>query len=157
MKLAVKSVAVVAISLGAVAGMTACSSSSTTENLPTPSISIPTGAPTDGGNPDISGGKSLPANWPSDVPTPTGLPVQGGGGYNGNLTAAFLGPADVKAVQAQLNSDFKKNGFTSSTSFGGGDTGGVTLWTKGNQKVQVTVAQQDGKVAVSETIIVTQQ
>lgn len=155
MKLAVKSVAVLAVSIGAVAGMTACSKSSSPEDLPTPSISIPTSAPT-GGSGDAGGitaGKGLPAGWPSDVPTPTGLELQGGGSTGTAMSAAWSGTADATAVQNDLKTKFKDAGWTSTTSFGGGATGSVMLWTKGTQKVQVTVAQQNGKTAVSETVI----
>ena len=157
MKFAAKSVAVVAVSVAAVAGLSACSKSSAPENLPTPSISIPTGAPTnDSGNVTGGGaeaGKNLPSNWPSDVPTPSGMELQGGGSTGTAMSAAWLGTGDVKAVQTEMNGKFKNAGFTSETSFGGGNIGGVTLWKKGTMKVQVTIAQQNGKVVVSETVL----
>ncbi len=157
MKFAVKSVAIAAVSVAAVAGLSACSTSSAPENLPTPSISVPTGAPTnDSGNVTGGGaeaGKNLPSGWPSDVPTPSGLQLQGGGSAGNAMTGAWSGTGNVKAVYAEMKTKFANAGFKAETSFGNGDAGGVTLWVKGDTKVQVTIADQNGKVVVSETVL----
>lgn len=139
------------VGVAAAFAFTGCSKSSTTTDAPSPNISIPSELPSIDSGGGAVGGK--PNGWPSDVPVPATLALQGSGSISTATTGAWLGEGDIKAIQSQLTTDFKANGFTSNTSFGGGDTGGVTLWEKGTQKVQVTVAQQDGKVAVSETIV----
>ena len=149
MKFAVKSVAVAAVSLSAVVGMSACSSSTTTDNLPNVTAS-PEGTVKVGDTEVTSG---LPSGWPSDVPTPQGLTLKGGGGTPQGMSASWSGPGTAAAVQAQLDTDFKNAGFTSKNSFGGGSVGGVTSWTKGAMTVQVVIANDGANVAVNETVL----
>ena len=102
MKFATKSIAVVAISLGVVAGMTACSSSSTStpENLPTPSG----GQTFSLGDNSVNTGGQLPSYWPADVPTPKGLNYVGGaqfgGGANGGVASWKKGGQTAQVVVA---------------------------------------------------------
>lgn len=134
--------------IGAVGLLGACSVSASTGSSsdPTPnvSVSIPGGG-------SLEAGGSLPANWPSDVPTPN-LPVKGGVDVSIGMSAAFAGPGTVSAIQSELADAFEAQGWTSGTTFGG-DTGGVTVWEKGSRKVQVTMTTEGSNVAVSETIL----
>lgn len=149
MKLTAKSIAAAAIAVGAVAGMSACSSSSLPDNLPNVTAS-PEGT-LKLGDTEISTG--LPSGWPTDVPTPQGLTLKGGGGTPQGMSASWSGPGTAEAVQAQLDTDFKAAGFTKENGFGGGSTGGVTSWTKGSMRVQVVVANDGANVAVNETVL----
>ena len=150
MKFGTKSIAVVAISLGVVAGMTACSSSSTStpENLPTPSG----GQTFSLGDNSVNTGGQLPSYWPADVPTPKGLNYVGGAQLQTSISGSFNGTTPITEVDTQLTTDFKAQGWTSSASFGGGANGGVASWKKGGQTAQVVVANEKG-TTVNITVV----
>jgi len=151
MKFAIKSIAVAAVSVATVTGLAACgSSSSTTSDAPPAATASPEGTFKVGDTEVASG---LPSGWPSDVPTPSGLTLKGGGGTAQGMSASWTGPGSVKTVQAQLDTDFKANGFTADRAFATADKGGVTRWTKGSTTVQVLIADQNGEVVVNETVV----
>lgn len=116
---------------------------------------------TSGGNGNTVSTATLPADWPSDVPTPQGLTLKNAVGLNtpGGRTysGSWTGTGEAGTIYTQLSGQFTANGFTSSGAFGGasGSTGGgVSVWKKSNMTVQLTVATQDGKVVVNETAVV---
>lgn len=152
MKLVVKTIAVAAISLAAVSGISACGVKSSSEAPPANSAS-PEGT-FKIGDTEVSSG--LPSGWPSDVPTPQGLTVKGGGAIAEGMSASWSGQGNIQGIQAQLDADFKANGFKAEGGFGNGANGGVTAWKKGATVVNVIVASQDGEVVVNETIVTKQ-
>ena len=136
----------------AVLALGACSSSSSSE--PEASATSSAAADLDGLHIQEGGEAGVaPNNWPSDVPFPQTLALQGSGGVDQAQTAAWMGDGDMDTIANDLKGEFESAGWTASNSFVSGATGSVTLWTKGSQKVQVTVAQKDGQVLVSETIV----
>lgn len=136
--------------LGASVVLSACGGSTSvtgSEASSVPSFSI------SGPNGSIESGAELPANWPADVPTPTEIPLKQAVSVGVGMNASFSGPGDIVAIQAKLAERFKQNGFTTSGAFGGGGpSGGVSVYEKGNLKVQVTVLTQDGNVVVNEGV-----
>lgn len=106
------------------------------------------------GDNSVNTGGELPSYWPSDVPTPTGMTYEGGAQLSGNTSGSFSGTQSPEAVQQQLATDFKANGWTLAANYSGsGSNGGVTSWTKGSQTTQVVVATQDGKTVVNITVV----
>lgn len=104
----------------------------------------------------IEGGSTLPTDWPSDVPTPTQIPLKQAVSINLGMTAIFQGPGDIQAIQADLASRFAANGFTTSSSFGVGSAeGGIAVYEKGGTKVQVTAAVEGGNAVISEGVFFT--
>lgn len=111
-------------------------------------VSVPGGS--------IEGGSTLPANWPSDVPTPTQIPLKQAVSINVGMTAIYEGPGDIQAIQADLASRFAANGFTTSAAFGaGGPQGGIAIYEKGGTKVQVTASVEGGNAVISEGVFFT--
>ncbi len=146
------------VSLGSgvlvVGALTACGgSTSVTTNDESPGdVSI---SSSDG---SFSTNAKLPDGWPSDVPTPQGLAVINGTtintGKGDTYSATFEGSdATPEQVGEQLSTDFKANGWKSSTTFGGGSAGGIQTWSKGTRSVQVTISPNDGKTGVNITVI----
>ncbi len=106
----------------------------------------------------LSTNSQLPEGWPSDVPTPQGLPVINGTtintGKGDTYSATFEGSdATPEQVGAQLTTDFKAQGWKSSTTLGGGSAGGIQTWSKGTRSVQVTIAPSEGKTGVNITVV----
>ena len=137
----------------AVLALGACSSSSTS----TPEASAASSAAGDLSGLDIeTGGGEVgkaPSNWPSDVPYPKTLPFKGSGGFERAQTAAWLGDGDLNQIQSDLRSEFEEAGWSESATFGDGSSASGYVFSKGDEKVQVTVAEQNGQIAVSETIV----
>ncbi len=151
MKFAIKSIAVAAVSLAVVTGLAACSSSSRSD---APGVSASPEGTFKVGDTEVTTG--LPSGWPRDVPTPKGLQLQAGVDIGQGMSANWSGPGNLTAVQAQLDADFKANGFAKEDVLGGGDTGGVTGWKKGSTVVQVITGNESGKVFVNETVAIKQ-
>ncbi|MGV1037442.1 MAG: hypothetical protein ACOYD0_10525 [Candidatus Nanopelagicales bacterium] len=106
----------------------------------------------------LSSNSKLPDGWPSDVPTPQGLAVINGTtintGKGDTYSATFQGSdATPEQVGVQLTTDFKANGWKSSTTLGGGSAGGIQTWSKGTRSVQVTITPSDGKTGVNITVV----
>lgn len=138
--------------LAAAFALTACSSSSSTptsDPTPTENQSFSLGDST------VNTGGELPSYWPSDVPTPKGLAYAGGAQLQGSVSGSFNGSSPSAAeVGKQLDADFKAQGWTSEANFGGGSSGGVTSWKKGNQTAQVIIANEKG-TTVNITVVTT--
>ncbi|MEI2716384.1 MAG: hypothetical protein V9E98_05210 [Candidatus Nanopelagicales bacterium] len=102
-------------------------------------------------------GTSLPEDWPTDVPTPQGLPLVNAIRLNSpegpTWSATYQGDGDPDAVYQALSDDLRANGFTLDSGFGEGPIGGVSAWTKGDVRVQLTVLTQDGQAAVNITVL----
>ncbi len=105
---------------------------------------------------------TLPADWPSDVPTPTGLALKNaialGTPEGRTFSGSWTGTGEAGAVYTEMTGKLTANGYTSSGAFDGGGSGsaggGVSAWKKGNTTIQLVVLTQDGKVIVNETAIV---
>lgn len=139
-KIIAKSALVASLAAATFLGVSACSSSSSSDGSnPTVSASF------DGGSVNTG---SLPANWPKDVPTPQGLDYQGGAEISGNFNASWKGSGNVATITSALNSQFQANGWTTENNFGGGDSGGVYTYKKGDYTVQLTIAKQDDSTVV---------
>lgn len=132
--------------------LTACSSSTSTPTSdPTPSENQSFSL----GDTTVNTGGQLPSYWPSDVPTPKGLPYIAGAQLPKSVSANFNGASpSVAEVSSQLDADFKAQGWTSEANFGGGASGGVTSWKKGNQTAQVIIANEKG-TTVNITVVTT--
>lgn len=148
----VKTIAAAAIGLGVVVGTAACGGVTVTTD--TGSNSTPEGSFKIGDNEITTG---LPSGWPSDVPTPQGLTLNGGGATAQGMSASWSGTGSAAAVEAQLNNDFINAGFTKEASFTGGGNGGLTTWKKGSMTVQVIVSDDGTTLAVNETVLTGQQ
>ncbi len=151
MKFAIKSIAIAAVSLAVVTGLAACGSSSSSD---APVVSASPEGTFKVGDTEVTTG--LPSGWPSDVPTPKGLQLKGGGGAGQGMSASWSGPGNITDVQAQLDADFAANGFAKDDTLGVGGTGGVTIWKKGSTVVQVITANESGKVVVNVTVATNQ-
>lgn len=107
--------------------------------------------------PGITSDARLPSDWPSDVPVPP-LPVKNAVSINTpsgpTYTVVFQGEGDPGTLFTALNEQFRTAGFASQSSFGSGPAGGVAVWSKGAVRVQIFVATQDGKVVVSENVMI---
>ena len=113
-----------------------------------PSISM------SGPNGSVEVGGKLPSNWPSDVPTPTAIPLIQAAAINSGMNAAFKGTGDIVAIQNDLSARFLQNGFTQAANFNfGGANGGVVSYDKAGMKVQVVAAVEGGQAIINETIV----
>lgn len=132
--------------------LTACS---TTVNIP-PAPSVSFTAP--GVEGSVGEATTLPADWPSDVPVPTQLKLKAAAGFDTQagktMTAGYEGKANVSEVHRDLTDRFKAAGFKADASFGDGSAGGISVWKKGDVTVQLTVAEQQGNVVVSESVVI---
>lgn len=124
-------------------GVAACGGSDTAEVAPDASISIPG---TDTGAVEVSG--SLPAGWPSDVPTPNGFTPGGGAGVSSEgekiYSAGFKGTTPleqaVKDYGVQLEGEGWKESDESSAL-----GGAISRWVKGERFVQVLGVVEDAE------------
>lgn len=102
-------------------------------------------------------GATLPGDWPTDIPTPAGLTLVNAVRLNSpegpTWSATYQGAGDPDAVYQATADDLRANGFTSDSAFDGGPGGGVSTWTKGDVRVQLTVLTQDGQVGVNITAL----
>lgn len=122
--------------------------------VPEVSVEVP------GGSGSFSGGENakLPAEWPADIPAPAGLKLEGTANISGrdevqrSMTATYAGSGSLSTISEQLSADFKKAGYTSEAAYDS-TTGGATQWEKGSVKVTVITSAMDGKVTVSETVL----
>ncbi|MEI8082006.1 MAG: hypothetical protein WCI74_09200 [Actinomycetes bacterium] len=113
-----------------------------------PSISM------SGPNGSLEVGGKLPSNWPSDVPTPTQIPLINAAAINAGMNATYRGTGDIVAIQNDLTARFLQNGFTQAANFNfGSASGGVVSYDKGGMKVQVVAAVEGGQAVVNETIV----
>ena len=139
MKFTTKSIAVVAISLGAVAGMTACSSSST--STPETCQRRP-GTNVLARRQQRQHRRTAPSYWPADVTQ--GLNYVGGAQLQTSISGEFQRYDSHHRGRHPTNDGLQNQGWTSSASFGGGANGGVASWKKGSQTAQVVVANEKG-------------
>lgn len=128
-----------------------CSASVTGGPAPNITFSAP-GIEGEGGS-----GATLPEEWPSDVPIPDGMTLESAVKFETpegkSMVASFQGPGDANEVARQMTDQLKSAGFKMESSFSGSDATGVSLWSKGNVKVSLTVAGGSGTVTVGETVL----
>ncbi len=114
---------------------------------------------TSGGGNGTPNTATLPADWPSNVPTPTGLTLKSAVALNiesgRTWNASWAGPGDAGAVNTEMRSKFTANGWTTTNSLGEGtSSGGISTWQSGNLTTQLTVVKQEnGDVAVNEGVV----
>lgn len=123
----------------------------------TPSSPGPSASATNAPAPGETGATKLPSDWPADVPVPS-LPLKNALSMTNPsgpaFSAIFHGPGDPGKILAALNDQFRAAGFASQSSFGSGPDGGVAVWKKGSERVQVMVTTQNGEVVVSEHVMI---
>lgn len=122
--------------------------------VPTPdtSFSVPGGS----GGFDVGPNATLPPEWPSDIPAPAGLVLQGVGtshsGTDGGtvIVATYKGAGNVTAITGELTAGLKRAGYKLDSDFTNGGVG-MAVFTKGKVKVQVMTQTQNGEVVVMES------
>lgn len=99
----------------------------------------------------------LPSDWPSDLPTTTGLPLVNATRLDSpqgpTWSATWQGPGDPGQIDDELAADLSSAGFTQDGGLGGEGDGGITTWTKGNMRLQLTVLAENGQVGVNITAV----
>ncbi len=100
---------------------------------------------------------TLPSDWPAGVPEPETLTrvnaIALDAAEGRTWSATYQGPGDATAVYDQLTNDLQANGFTSDGGLGGTGDGGISTWTKGSMRVQVTVLTENGQVGANITAL----
>lgn len=99
----------------------------------------------------VQGGTGqLPSNWPSDVPTPSGMTVDNAVDLGAmGMTATFSGDVDIQAEMNALASQFTAQGWTEEIGLGAPSaSGGILIFSKGNQKATVTGSVENGEAVI---------
>lgn len=101
---------------------------------------------------------TLPADWPQGVPTAIGLSlvnaVKLDSPQGPTWSATWQGSGDATEVYNELTDELRGAGFTEDSALaGGGGEGGISAWTRGTVRVQVTVLVENGQVGANVTAI----
>ena len=137
--------------LGAAILMLTCGSliacSSSTGGSPEPAVSVSDSE----GSLVIGEGSELPADWPTDVPAPEGLPLQSVVTTGGSTIALYLGPGNAAQVAVLVTTELTENGYAvqGSTTAGFETT---TTYAKGSTYVDVSVSQTGSDASITLTV-----
>lgn len=102
---------------------------------------------------------TLPADWPSDIPTPTGLTLVNAIKIDApegpTWSGTWQGGGDAGQVYDEIAADLTANGFTDEGGLGGTGSGegGITTFTKGGVRLQLTVMVENGQVVANITAL----
>lgn len=101
---------------------------------------------------------TLPADWPQEVPTALGLTlvnaVKMDSPQGPTWSATWQGSGDATEVYTDLTDELRAAGFSEDSALdGGGGEGGISAWTRGTVRVQVTVLVENGQVGANVTAI----
>lgn len=123
-------------------GLAACGGSSdNTTDTATPdsaqSIAVPGG---DQG--DSVTTKSLPSDWPTDVPAPANTTTQGAATVKGTSTATFTGTGDAEDAAQAYGQVLQANGWTRDAQ-ASLNTKTMSKWDKGSRSLTVIAAATD--------------
>jgi len=137
---------VVLAGLSAAVGLLAgCGGSSSSESNSTP----PAAATSAGAGSDQSVSKQLPAAWPADIPKPTGLTLINSVTLPNAMSATYNGPGTEAAMKTQMYPGMEAAGWKEKS----GLDGGVTVWEKGSQRMQMTMLPRGAEIGVGMTIV----
>ena len=119
------------------------------------SSSSGSGGDSGGGSTPSASATTLPSDWPSDVPTPSGLTLVSAIHLTSPNTfnASWKGVADAASVTKEMNEKFQAAGWKTDMPFGDGTNGEIVVFTKDGAKTQLTIVNQGGEVAVNEGVV----
>lgn len=102
-------------------------------------------------------GATLPADWPSDIPTPASLTLVNAikldSPQGPTWSGTWQGSGDPGQVYDELADAMRAAGYTDEGGIGGTGEGGITTWVKNGMRVQLTVLLENGQVAVNITAL----
>lgn len=100
---------------------------------------------------------TLPADWPADIPTPTGLTLVNAIKIDApegpTWSGTWKGSGDPGQVYDEIAQELTANGFTDDGGLGGNGEGGITTFTKGGVRLQLTVLLENGEVVANVTAL----
>lgn len=100
---------------------------------------------------------TLPADWPTDLPTPSTLAlvnaVKLDSPQGPTWSGTWQGSGDPGQVYDELAEQLTTAGYTDEGGLGGSGEGGITTWSKGSTRVQLTVLVENGQVGVNITAL----
>ncbi len=100
---------------------------------------------------------TLPADWPTDIPTPTDLTLVNAIKLDSpegpTWSGTWQGAGEPGQVYDEIAQSLVANGFTDEGGLGGSGEGGITTFTKGEVRLQLTVLLEGGAVVVNITAL----
>lgn len=125
--------------------LVACSNSGS--GSPEPAVSVSDSE----GSLVIGEGSELPADWPTGIPAPEGLPLQSVVTSGGSSIALYLGRGNASLIGQAVESELVASGYVAqgSTSAGFETT---TTYAKGSTHVDVSVSQTGTDASITLTV-----
>ena len=107
------------------------------------------------GSVTIAGGEKaqIPADFPKDVPLYEGMELQGVINQAGQKVTSIIGltSATMGEVAAFYKKDAAENGWAENLTMNQGEQGQILQYSKENRSLQVVLAKEEGKTAISLT------